>query len=51
MLGGGDQLARGGKSAQFGTGGKSVSQKEWDAIFADKKPKKKKKKAIKCPKK
>jgi hypothetical protein len=33
MLGGGDSLARGARSAQFGTGGKSVSQMQWDYMM------------------
>ncbi len=33
MMGGGDALARGAKSAQFGTGGKSVSQMQWDYMM------------------
>jgi hypothetical protein len=45
----GDALARGAKSAQFSTGGKAVTQKQWDEIFAAPKKKKPKRRVKRCP--
>lgn len=35
MIGGGDALARGAKTAQFSAGGKSTSQLRWDLFAID----------------